>query len=252
MSEQPDPADDGNGLHSVFDAPRVGDSIFEGFDESRPARYAVLPDDGMPMPMHDDASLALAERLPLHPSTLICMADTSAFVLRQDTWGAEIARFTPAEVTRMPNGAYVVPTKLAAERRGERAGLGALLIALFVRILILMRIRRPESQWCEVEPVRPQCRFYRRQRFDHPADPERKKIERLCTARTDAAGVFLSLSDDRMHGCELREPAHQPSVDPIDRFDEEKIAEGIRLAQQDEEWDVDAALAAEEAEPPLG
>lgn len=198
---------------SFYDAPKAGDEVRQAFDEDQPSHYAIDPKDGLPLPIIDETTLDVAQPRPLAVDTLVCMADTRQFVLRGER--GEIKRtFEPSEVERAPDGLYYAPAGWWGRRR-------------------------------VVEPMRPQCSHYARQLIDHPGDPDHKQIVRLCTARRVDYGDFLSLTDDRMHACELREPRYVTADKTLDDIDGEKIALAEQAAEENV-WDIDAALAGEE------
>ncbi len=219
-----------------IDAGRISDSVQQGFQPG-PIRYGEQA-DGLPGPM-------VATHLPLAPplalSTMVCLADTSCFVLRRTRWGDELARFRPEEVERAPDGSYFVGVL-------DAVGAGVPWIEIWRHTdLRTGRVR--------VEPKRPQCAFLRQQLVDFHANPSNQITERLCTARRDEDSFFLSLMDSRVHACELRSPPDQESAARIETFNETKLALGAeRIRESEDEFDVDRALkrAREEAAKGIG
>lgn len=236
---------------------RADEEIYEAFPQT-PIAYGMDPQDGLPRPAIQHA-VQMAYAPPLSPDTLVCMADTSAFVLR-DKWERVIVQFSPTEVERMPNGAYVVATALAAARvaktdpraayvlddgdpsnNGPRDILSAALGVVTAEV---------DRDWTSVAPLRPQCRHYARQMIDFQDDPDAKFVTRLCTARRNSEEGFLSVRDSQVYACELREPKHWVSAARLDTFDAEKVRLGRERTENDEGFDVEAALAAQQNEEP--
>jgi len=146
----------------------------------------------------------------LSTESLVCMGDYSRFVSR-DSWGRILAEFEPSEVRRMPNGRWSVAAALLKERsQGELGG--------YAR----------ESELMSVEPVRPQCRHYVRQKGTFHLNAAHKKYYRLCAARRTTEGTFMTVSDSGMYACDMREPYDVASAALIDDFDQLKIAQGAK------------------------
>ncbi len=217
---------------------------FEEFDdeyEPRPMQ-AVMGEDGLPTVPDQTA----ASDIPvLSKETMVCMADHSKFVIR-DRWGEVIAEFQPLEVERAPNGTWRVPIKIAVERAEAAltavkttedmdlpdSSLLAAVASKFVRIAYEegygVQSPRHNDEWIEVEPVRPECRFYVRQLL-HPGSIEGAKkgiMLRACGARRDTSGAMMQLRDSGMLACGIREPRSTDAEYKLDEFDAEKIRQG--------------------------
>jgi hypothetical protein len=149
----------------------------------------IVATDGMPAQYTDATQSDIP---PLSLETLVCMGDFSAFVERDD-FGRETSRHEPTQVERMPNG----------EWWAKQAG-----------------------QDIQVEPIRPPCRNYARQLTQLALNPQHKEMLRVCTARRDTGGAFMSVANLAMWGCDLREPRHVPTEDEMDKFDAKKIHQG--------------------------
>lgn len=234
-----------DGARSGIDRHKVSDAIYQQMQEER-LDFALAP-DGLPTPVVR-TKLPLAPTL--HQDTLICMGDTSSFVIRDD-WGNVLVTIDPANVERTGGGSWRVKTSHLVE-----LGLCEKLnVPVSAKIMdkvyweLATEIYRAchvtaDEKWTEVTPIRPQCIHYARQMTDFGDDLEHKFVERLCTARRDSGGEFLSLRDNRMYACELREPYHVSSVETyLDQFDAEKVKLGIERTKEEEQFDVDAALA---------
>lgn len=178
----------------------VAEEEFHPFDEIhddyKPTRSGkVYGEDGLPT---QDAEVLDSGIPPLSPETLICMGDTSRFVVR-DKYGRIVQEFSPDQVKRMPSGTW-----LATHNTEE----------------------------IEVEPIRPACKYYARQLGQGGDNPEIKVTYRLCSARRTTEGAFMSVRDTGMWACSLREPRDLASEEKhLDLFDQNKIKEGtIRVA----------------------
>lgn len=70
-----------------------------------------------------------------------------------------------------------------------------------------------------VRPVRPVCRFYKRQVWAEsgtaPGEPGHLDIHRNCTARRSVGGAFLGLADQAVYCCEYRQPPDERSAQMI-------------------------------------
>jgi len=214
--------DSERGDNGIF-GDRPDEEIYEAFPQ-RPMAYGMDPTDGMPRPAVSSA-LKDAYAPPLTPATLVCMADTSEFV-RRDEWGVVTHRWDPKHVERMPNGKWRARAKDATPRYP-------------LPRWKLMRC----TGYVTVEPIRPQCRHYARQMTDFQDDPEAKFVARLCTARRNSEEGFLSVRDAQVFACELRVPSDHASRENIDAFDEKKIALGEERLKAPEEFDVEAELS---------
>jgi hypothetical protein len=221
-----------------LDSHRSDEAIYGAFN---PGPLGLgMAEDGLPT---IEPPAADTHAPPLHPKTMVCIADKSSFVMRDSRWGEVLATFEPGEVKRAPSGGYYVELdamegKLAPELL-EMCKAEALEDARS-----LMRF--------PVEPIRPQCKHLRRQMTDFQDASNNQLVERLCTARRDSESFFLSLRDQQVHACELREPRHAESEVRLDRFDEAKMKLGAERYAEGGEFDVDAALDRTEAEADKG
>jgi hypothetical protein len=250
MSESDDPEvrEDASPEDVTVDPEGEGSDLdfnpFDEFDEEYQPRpiQGVMGEDGLPTVPDQTA----ASDIPvLSKETMVCMGDYSKFVIR-DRWGSIVAEFTPMEVDRAPSGVWRVPMGAAVERaeeaiKAEKTGndldlpdssLLAALAAKFVRIDYEdgygVQPPRHTDEWMEVEPIRPECRFYVRQLL-HPGSIEGAKkgiMLRACGARRDTSGAMMQLRDSGMLACAVRDP-RVPEVEiKLDEFDAEKIRQG--------------------------
>lgn len=221
-----------------LDSHRSDEAIYEPFN---PGPLAVgMGEDGLPTiePATQDTHAP-----PLHPKTMVCIADKSSFVQRDSRWGEILATFEPSEVKRSPSGEYYV----------EIDAMEKTLAPELLEACIAEAAKDPRSLMrFVVEPVRPQCKYLRRQMTDFQDASNNQLVERLCTARRDSESFFLSLRDQQVHACELREPRHGESEQRLDRFDDAKIKLGAERYEEGGEFDVDAALERTEREADRG
>jgi hypothetical protein len=173
-----------------------------------PVMDRVIDDDGLPKPIVDDV-LSDAHAPPFLPAeNQCCAAILDTFVLR-DEWGEIVARWAPDKVRRMPDGRYRARHDDAElpETEPERAEAA---------------IDRG-SMFTEVEPIRPQCKHLLLQL--RPPEPSASHIlkfgslQRYCTVRRTVAGAFLSLSDEAMRACSMREPFDLSGAELLTEFD---------------------------------
>ncbi len=198
-----------------IDGTHPAEEVYLAFPDSPPV-HAVNPTDGLPRQVVP-TSVKLAQAPTLRLDNLICMADTSNFVVRNH-YGLVVATYSPDRVRRFPDGRYYVETLDPDEDDLDRITL--------------------------VEPIRPQCQHYVRQLVDFPDDPDFKAYIRLCSARRTDSGEFLSVRDMAVFACELREPRDPVSEQIMDAFDQSLLAAARQAA---EIFDVDAALTQEGA-----
>ncbi len=149
---------------------------------------------------------------PLSTSTLICMGDYSSFVIRSK-WGEILVQLDAAAVERAPNGRW---------RARHKAVLDAAKDALAAKEAAW----RSTSGWVEVEPIRPPCRHYVRQKTQFHLSAQHRLYARLCSARRTTEGTFMTVRDTAMWACDMRDPYDAASARELDAFDELKIREG--------------------------
>lgn len=206
----------------LVERPRATDQIYQAYPNT-PVHSALDPVDGLPTPvMPHSIESALAPRLSRR--TLVCLGEHSSYVVR-DQWGIIKAVFQPEEVELTPGGQYRVPRELAAERLSEQID--------------------ARSQHYAVEPLVPQCKWYAAQLQDFPQDPDHKIVLRHCTARRVDYGDFLSLNDQAVYACELRDPPVGNRIELVRAHDAQQIAETAakELADQAEQGDFDLEQA---------
>lgn len=233
------------GARSGLDRHKVSDAIYQQMQEER--LDFGFASDGLPMPLVR-SKLPLAPTL--HQDTLVCMGDTSKFVIRDD-WGTVVVELDPSLVERTPSGRYRIQTqelvKLGLCEKFNVPVTSKMMDKVYWDLAT--EIFRhchvvADEKWVEVTPIREQCKHYARQMTDFGDDLEHKFMERLCTARRDSGGEFLSLRDNRMYACELREPIHIQSTEAaLDSFDNEKVKLGLERTKAEETFDVDSALS---------
>lgn len=194
--------------------PRLGDEVYKHplINTSRPV---MDPSDHLPK---QTSTTAMSDTLApaLMPETFVCMGDASEFVVR-DGWGEIYLRFTPDRVLVSPNGGYYVGELLTPEV--EQARLGGFFDVPHARL--------------SVEPLRPQCAYYRRVMTDFEQSDEHRQVERVCSAQRGETGEFVSLNNTRVYACEHRSPRDFVSEDRLRRFDERLVA---ATKKTEEEW----------------
>lgn len=257
MTDQGHPAPPGAEppLVAGVERPRVDDVVYEAFNPEQ-LQYGMAG-DGLPT-VNVPPTMPFAP--PLSVDTLVCMGDTSLFVMRDPNWGDIAGEFLPERVTRAEGGRYYVTYKEAFDRLSLTA-VGRRLLRAGI-MTDLDRVAAAVVRWdaaralsragglprffldarIEVEPVRRPCRHFARQMSDLQDNDETKVVERLCSARRDSDGNFLSMRDAQLFACELRDPHDNKSTRRLDRFDEAKIKLGQERIAQNKKFDVDEAL----------
>lgn len=218
-SKKPSPVGPNNVERDGLDYPLYQES-------SRPPdAIGTNPEDGMPQQI-PATSVEDSKAPPLTVETFICMADTSEFVIRGGH-GVIDGRYDPAEVERLPNGLYMV--RVPEDQKLTGAEIRASAISPTEEGFKLF----------EVQPKRQQCAHYMRQLVPWQDNPEHKTCQRYCAALKNEQGELLSLANQQILACELRDPFDAESEALIDEFDRVIMLKG---QQEESEFDVDAAL----------
>lgn len=238
--------------YEKFAQPRAEEELHQS--QPAPVAMGTSPDDGLPMQM---SSRNFDKSPPLNEETLICMADKRSFVVR-DPDGSVWVSFTPAEVSRLPNGEYYVEVDALRAKIPALTTAETLRAALKAYVTLGSTPPRPVPQElyvrrdgamvavARVEPVRPECLHYLRMQTDLAADRDARYLQRACMKQRSEDGEYYSVRDSLIAACNLRYPRHYPSEALLDKFDEEKVSQA-REREEQEEFDVDKALAAEGA-----
>lgn len=216
--------DEGALERGPFDRGRADDVLYGEFGQ--PTLDVEKAADGLPGVR---PSTGMPYAPPLHPDTLVCLADRSSYVMRSRSWGTVVAVFEATMVREAEDGTHYVGIF-----RALRSG-APWIMALWLFVTRGYRV--------PVEPVRPQCKFLARQMVDLQDSTEHLLIERLCTARRDEQSFFLSVRDSQVYACELRQPPAIASVRRLDLFDEKKIELGHARRKEHDAFDVDRALS---------
>jgi hypothetical protein len=237
-----------------IEATDAADEEFHPFDELdedfRPSPAVhVMGADGGPIALDQTSESHIP---PLSTKTLVCMGDYSKFVLRNRFW-VVVASFDPSEVTRQPNGKWTVPlalaierTKLTLERERERMAklevkrhgplnpfVGAAKEQSEHQMLANAITEGPhpvlvDPEHVAVEPIRPPCKHYVRQRTSWHMNPEHQFYARLCSARRTTEGTFMTVRDTGMWACDMRDPYDAESIKDLEAFDAMKIDQGAK------------------------
>jgi hypothetical protein len=168
----------------------------------------VIAADGMPTIGPIDPDYAP----PLSPENMVCMGDTSKFVVR-DSFGYIQAEFPPDRVERTPSGFYVTTLVEADWDKEDR-----LRAAGIKRCACGDRI--------PVEPIRPKCQHYVRKQMPMEEAHDHRYVYRLCSARRTTEGTFMSVGNTAVWACSMREPRDMVSEKILDDFDALKVQEG--------------------------
>ena len=181
---------------------RPFDEIAEGYQPKPLKKVAAA--DGLPT----QVSMEVGEdHIPaLSPETLVCLEDTSQFVLR-DALGRPKQWFEPNQVEQMPNGKWFVRMK------DVNAG------------VVEERLRK-KGALCEVVPKRVRCSHYVEQQTQFEHNPAHMAQLRLCSGRRTVSGAFMSVTDLAMWACSMREPRDLISEERLLQFNKKKREQG--------------------------
>jgi hypothetical protein len=159
---------------------------FDGF-RPRPTKK-VLGADGLPTVVDETQETDVPA---LSRKTLVCMGDTSSFVVR-DAFGEVVKSFLPGSVEKKNNGKYYTTG----------------------------------SESLEVEPIVPPCKYFKRQQVAFAHNARHTAFQRVCTYRRSTGGAFMDLSDTLMAACDMREPRDLESEKALDECEDKKIEQG--------------------------
>lgn len=209
------------------------DEIAEDFKPSPTVR--VLDGEGLPVTVDSGQRSDIP---PLSPSTLVCMADTSAFVVRNN-WGEEILRFNPGVIERAADGrwrirrhaaqalclAEIQAWRLARQESSPLTALEKIDAHVFALLLGLTSVSSLPD-YILVEPIRPACKHYVRQKLAFDLNAQHVQFARLCSARRTTEGTFMTVRDTGVWACDMRDPFDAETAKALDRFDAEKVEQG--------------------------
>lgn len=215
----------GDGLSDV-ERPKLGNDLYK--HPFRTQMVAMDPESGLPRVV-SSASMEDSAAPPLDVDSFICMADESAFVIR-DLWGDVLLSLPPDRV-RWFQGSKLEGYQsgwLAALTEDERNQAGG-----------PTSVVGGQKLWFRVRPLREQCEHYCRVMTDFEGSDGAKRVERVCTAQRTEAGEYTSLADTRVYACEHRYPRDFVSADRLRKFDAAAVAAGKKT---EEFWDGEAAL----------
>lgn len=215
----------------ALDSFTLRDELDEAFGQPTVQRTGgkwTANEQELPRPVEDTA----LEDALVPPFTLqnqVCVADRSAYVLR-DEWGEELIRVEPDQVEVTANGRARISverfvTLVAAEAEPASAS-PEKRVWNWVEHRGVRDCYRPGG-WVELEPVRPQCRHYVLQ-LDPPRPSEAHVVKqgwmhRYCAARRNTVGAFMGLDDTALKACSLREPYDVESGRLLRKFDDDLL-----------------------------
>ncbi len=180
-------------------------------DVQLPVCQKVMGTDGLP---HVHAPVQDGSDIPeLSETTLVCMGIYTSFVIR-DEWRDVVVTFTPEQVDRAPNGKW--RTRVSTVRWAVPHD-HPLLHGIW---------GLPDQAWVEVEPIRPPCVHYIRQKSHFEHNPAYKDQYRLCALRRTTEGAMMSVKDRGMWACDGRTPRDPVSEETLDAFDRMKAEQG--------------------------
>lgn len=221
---------------SDLERPRLGDDLKQ--HPHHPQLPVIDPADGLPK-MATATTMQDSLAPPLTVETFVCMADESEFEV--EAYLKPPAIKCHADIDKPP---HLVPSmRFPANRAFFNEQLGE----WYVHVVSDSEAPgRPRFDiggvpCVKVKPVRPQCVYYKRTMTDFEGQEAITQVERVCTAQRTEGGEYISLRDTRVHACEHRSPRDLVSEQRLRRFDAARLHDAKK---RDEEFDVEAALAA--------
>lgn len=193
--------------------PRFSEEVTEAYSPE-PSLMVPHPDDGLPSPADESSDLLVAPAFTY--DTMVCVADDREWVEVSDEQPCEP---TPPLILE-DLGIFGIrigappPVERLSEHSAERRKFPAQrVLREHGRAFVVL-----DGSVIWVRPVREQCRYYMRQVFSNdsvpdPNEPGHRIVFRNCSARRSIGGAFLSLRDEAVYACTLRDPPHQESVD---------------------------------------
>lgn len=222
-----------------------------------PDAIGMDPDDGLPRVI---PAISMEDSMapPLTVARLVCMADTSEYVVR-DEYGNVKASYKPEQVTRSVSGTYWAEVRgvstwvqiwVTVVLMGGSVALGTSLEPWWWLVFVAAMALNGTILWwlsrrvmhIKVDPKRPQCRHYVRQLIPWHEDKEHNTCQRYCSALKNETGEILSISNQEVLACEIRRPRHLETETLIDDFDAKIISKGQERTDNLDEFDIEAAL----------
>lgn len=219
----------GAGGLSDVERPKLGNDLYK--HPFRTQMVAMDPVTGLPRVV-SGTSMEDSAAPPLDSDSFVCMADESAFVIR-DIWGEVLLEIEPSRakwcagdpVQGLPSQWLAV---LSDEERTQ-ARMPSVVLG-------------GDQLWCRVQPLRVKCEHYCRVMTDFEGDAVIKRVERVCTAQRTEAGEYTSLADTRVYACDHRYPPDFVSADRLRKFDAVSIAASKKTEFRDGEAALERAL----------
>lgn len=183
---------------------RPRDVIDEMF-VSEPIPIVIDPIDGLPKPVDDFHRSNLAP--PFSHDSLVCIEDDRVFV---EIFDEELSDSPRPQIGR---ARILVETRSAWTDDGSPTERREFSPSQVVEKWGVHWVPSEsiEGGWLQVRPIRPACVHYRRTVFC--ADPTIPigefgygDLHRNCQARRSVGGAFMSLRDEAVYACEIREP----------------------------------------------
>lgn len=161
-----------------------------------PIQMGMHPDDGMPVPV--DGNLQDSFAVPFTYETQLCVEDAREYV---ELYLEEIAN----NASEFDNhGRYSL---VGVERKRRHFSFAELSMPPRFGYHVVS----DGARWLAVRPKRPKCKHLKRQVLNSRLGiPEgefgHQEVFRLCTARRSNGGAFMSLRDQGIYQCDLRDP----------------------------------------------
>lgn len=192
---------------------------------------SVMGEDGMPVLVVDEVLIDAHSPPFLPEKNQICHELGEEFVVRDVDWEI-LARWDRKNVRRLADGTYLAAVQDASlieaglARRWKLASPSQDWAELFVLLDNASDNRgchRQATLELAVEPLRPQCEHLMLQLIP-PAQSQAHVLKqgwmrRYCMARRSVAGAFLSLTEQEMKACSLRDPYDAESAELLTYFD---------------------------------
>ena len=195
----------------------------------------VMAEDGLPKPVTSDPQDATA--IPFTYETQLCIEDDREYIelTKEDLWARE---WDLLDAPRGEPSTWLTPkgTRIqgvCVRSRFDEDGLFQALSAYKpeeVEERWGHHFIKDDEGWRPVRPRRERCKHYFRQVFSNdsqkdPALPMHQIVFRLCKARRSNGGAYMSLSNEAVYVCDVREPFDVPTSRLQDRKDKKKLVD---------------------------
>jgi hypothetical protein len=187
------------------------------------------PEDGMPRPADPDHDAPFA-----HPFTydVVCIEDDRVYVevFTEEMGSAAQYLRTRGIGSRMKYSAAGVESDRLKFNPSEVKTVRGHTIVPFFSQSSLRDDDEERFKYLLVRPIRPRCKYYKRQKFAHDGIAKGEfghfLLFRNCMMRRSVGGAFMSLMNEVVYACDYRDPPDPVTVDKyLDKQDRKTLTE---------------------------